>query len=62
MDQRNISIPEMSQMSGLSRGNIYYLLDHNPSQIRFATLAVLCKALNLTPNELFEIPIVQEKK
>lgn len=62
MQEREISIPEMSEMSGLTRGAIYYLIDHNPGQIRFATLAVLCKALKLTPNELFEMPTVQEKK
>lgn len=59
MQQKNMTVLELSRRTGLSRTNIYFMLNRPPSGIQFDTLARICKALEVDPSTLLEL---QEKK
>lgn len=47
---------------GLSYQNISRIMDGETDGIRFKNLENLCKLLECTPNDLFEITYVEEQK
>lgn len=59
MQQKNMTVLELSRRTGLSRQNIYFMLNRPPNGIQFNTLARICKALEVDPSTLLEL---QEKK
>lgn len=53
MESKNISIAELSARTGLTRGALYFMLDHLPRAITFNSIARLCHGLGVTPSDLF---------
>ncbi len=55
MGAKRIKIYELEKISGISRSTITRLYYDKTNTISFNTLENICKALNCTPNDLFEI-------
>ena len=55
MGAKRIKIYELQKLSGLSRSTITRLYYEQTNTVSFHTLEALCKALDCTLNELFEI-------
>ena len=45
----------LSNQMNLSYPNLYHMINNETSSIRFENIEKLCKFLNCTPNDLFEI-------
>jgi putative transcriptional regulator len=55
MGEKRIKIYELQKMSGISRSTITRLYYDKTNTVRLQTLECLCKALECTLNDLFEI-------
>lgn len=55
MGAKRIKIYELEQLSGISRSTITRLYYDKTNTISFNTLENICRALNCSPNDLFEI-------
>lgn len=55
MGAKRIKIYELAEMSGVSRSTIFRLYYDKTNTISFATIENICKALECTPNDLFEV-------
>jgi putative transcriptional regulator len=55
MGEKRIKIYELQKMSGISRSTITRLYYDKTNTVRLQTLEALCKALDCTLNDLFEI-------
>jgi putative transcriptional regulator len=55
MGAKRIKIHELQKLSGISRSTITRLYYDKTTTVSFKTLEYLCKALNCTLNDLFEI-------
>lgn len=54
LEQKKMTVTELSDKSGVTRQNIYLLL-RDPRGMQFHTLARLCKALGVDPSTLLEL-------
>jgi len=61
MNNRNMSVKDVSQMTGITRSGIYFMLDHLPRSIQYITLGQLCAGLEISPNDLFTVRKVRRK-
>lgn len=55
MGAKRIKIYELEKISGISRSTITRLYYDKTNTISFNTLENICRALNCSPNDLFEI-------
>lgn len=55
VEERHLSILDVSRMTGLSRYGIYMMLERLPRAIKFETIARLCIGLDIMPADLFVI-------
>ena len=55
MGAKRIKIYELEKISGISRSTITRLYYDRTNTISFNTLENICRALNCSPNDLFEI-------
>lgn len=55
MGAKRIKIYELEQMSGISRSTITRLYYNQTNTVSFNTIENICKALDCTPGDLFEI-------
>jgi putative transcriptional regulator len=53
LSERNMTQTKLAELSGLSRNTISSLV-HQPAQIRFNTLDILCDTLGVPVHELIE--------
>ncbi|MBI5495555.1 MAG: helix-turn-helix domain-containing protein [Deltaproteobacteria bacterium] len=54
LEERHLSVEELSRRTGVSRVNLSRLRSGRAAGIRFATLDALCDALEVLPGDLFE--------
>lgn len=58
MHERRMTVEDLARLSELSRPTIYSLRDGKASGVQFLTLAMLCRALDVEPGDLFErVPV-----
>lgn len=57
MDEKNLSVPEVSKLTGITTNGLYMMLDRLPRAIRFDTLSRLCVGLGVVPADLFVLRI-----
>lgn len=55
MDSKNISVYALSKRTGISQNNLGKLVKGETISIRYDNLELICKELNITPNDIFEI-------
>lgn len=55
MGTKRIKIYELEQISGISRSTITRLYYNRTNTVSFHTIENICKALDCTPGDLFEI-------
>jgi DNA-binding Xre family transcriptional regulator len=55
MDERKLTVTDVSNRTGISRNGLYMLLDRLPRAIRFDTIARLCVGLDIHPADLFVV-------
>lgn len=55
MGAKRIKIYELEKMSGISRSTITRLYYNQTNTVSFNTIENICKALNCTPGDLFEV-------
>lgn len=55
MGAKRIKIYELEQMSGISRSTITRLYYNQTNTVSFNTIENICKALDCTPGDLFEV-------
>ena len=55
MGAKRIKIYELEKISGISRSTITRLYYNQTSTVSFNTIENICKALNCTPGDLFEV-------
>jgi putative transcriptional regulator len=55
LKQHEKSVYWLRQQTGLSHRGIYDLVNNQTKGIRYDTLEKICKALDCTPNDLFEL-------
>lgn len=55
MGAKRIKIYELEKISGVSRSTITRLYYDKTNTISFNTIENICRALNCSPNDLFEI-------
>jgi DNA-binding Xre family transcriptional regulator len=53
LKERNMTQTQFAELSGLSRNSVSTLV-HQPAQIRFETIDILCATLGVSMDELFE--------
>ena len=55
MGAKRIKIYELEKISGISRSTIARLYYNQTNTVSFNTIENICKALNCTPGDLFEV-------
>ena len=55
MGAKRIKIYELEKISGISRSTITRLYYYQTNTVSFNTIENICKALNCTPGDLFEV-------
>ena len=55
MGAKRIKIYEFEKISGISRSTITRLYYNQTNTVSFNTIENICKALNCTPGDLFEV-------
>ena len=55
MGAKRIKIYELEKISGISRSTITRLYYNQTNTVSFNTIENICKALNYTPGDLFEV-------
>lgn len=55
MGAKRIKIYELEKISGISRSTITRLYYNQTNTVSFNTIENVCKALNCTPGDLFEV-------
>lgn len=55
MGAKRIKIYELEKISGISRSAITRLYYNQTNTVSFNTIENICKALNCTPGDLFEV-------
>lgn len=55
MGAKRIKIYELEKISGISRSTITRLYYNQTNTVSFNTIGNICKALNCTPGDLFEV-------
>lgn len=55
MGAKRIKIYELEKISGISRNTITRLYYNQTNTVSFNTIENICKALNCTPGDLFEV-------
>lgn len=55
MGAKRIKIYELEKISGISRSTITRLYYNQTNTVSFNTIENICKALNSTPGDLFEV-------
>ena len=55
MGAKRIKIYELEKISGISRSTITRLYYNQTNIVSFNTIENICKALNCTPGDLFEV-------
>lgn len=55
MGTKRIKIYELEKISGISRSTITRLYYNQTNTVSFNTIENICKALNCTPGDLFEV-------
>ena len=55
MGAKRIKIYELEKISGMSRSTITRLYYNQTNTVSFNTIENICKALNCTPGDLFEV-------
>ena len=55
MGAKRIKIYELEKISGISRSTITRLYYNQTNTVSFNTIENICKALNCTPGDLFEV-------
>ena len=55
MGAKRIKIYELERISGISRSTITRLYYNQTNTVSFNTIENICKALNCTPGDLFEV-------
>ena len=55
MGAKRIKIYEVEKISGISRSTITRLYYNQTNTVSFNTIENICKALNCTPGDLFEV-------
>lgn len=55
MGANRIKIYELEKISGISRSTITRLYYNQTNTVSFNTIENICKALNCTPGDLFEV-------
>lgn len=55
MGAKRIKIYELEKISGISRSTIPRLYYNQTNTVSFNTIENICKALNCTPGDLFEV-------
>lgn len=53
LDERNLSLVELSQQVGVSVANLSVLKNNRARAVRFSTLTALCHVLECSPGDLF---------
>lgn len=53
LDERNLSLVELSQQVGVSVANLSVLKNNRARAVRFSTLTALCQVLDCSPGDLF---------
>lgn len=52
LDERNLSLVELSQQVGVSVANLSVLKNNRARAVRFSTLTALCQVLDCSPGDL----------
>lgn len=55
MDERGLSVRDVSEKTGLTHSALYMMLDHMPRSIRYETMARLCLGLDVMVADLFVV-------
>ena len=55
MGAKRLKIYELEKISGISRSTITRLYYNQTNTVSFNTIENICKALNCTPGDLFEV-------
>lgn len=56
LQQQGKSVYWLREQTGITHKAIYDLVNNKTKGIRYDSLEKICKALNCTPNDLFELP------
>jgi putative transcriptional regulator len=59
---RGISVRQLSEMTGMTRAGLYLILNREPRSIGLTTMARICNALEIEPNDLLELKYVEVPK
>jgi len=55
MAQKNVSLNELSERTGISTTNLSVLKNNKARAIRFSTLEAICRALDCKPGDIVDI-------
>jgi len=55
MAQKNVSLNELSERTGISTTNLSVLKNNKARAIRFSTLEAICRALECKPGDIVDI-------
>jgi len=55
MAQKNISLNELSEKTGISTTNLSILKNNKGKAMRFSTLEAICRALDCKPGDILDI-------
>lgn len=61
--ERDMTLTELSRVTGITMANLSILKNNKARAVRLSTLAALCRALDVTPGELFTFgPVAAEPR
>ena len=55
LENKNITVYALSKKTGITQNNLGRLVKGETISIRYDNLEAICKELNITPNDIFEI-------
>ncbi len=62
MIERNLSVHQLSELTGLTEQGLYLIINRPPRQIHLATLGKICSGLGISPNDLLELKNTEVSK
>ena len=55
LQNKNISVYWLEKQTGISHKTLYDMVNRNTKSITYCNLGKVCKVLNCTPNDIFEL-------
>lgn len=62
IDNRNIKVSELADMTGLPNQTIYSLISRDSNKVSIDALLSICKALSISVEELYQYDLEDKKK